>query len=165
MHVKTNYIITILGIIVLSAITGCYNKKASEKNIFHYNEFNGISSLDPAFAKSQSVMWSAHQLFNTLVEIDDSLHIVPSVAKSWDVSPDRTIFTFHLRNDVFFHDDPCFPAGKGRKMNATDVVYSLSRIIDKELASPGAWIFNRKADSLQPFHAIDDTTFQLKLIR
>ena len=29
------------------------------------------------FAKSQSVMWSSHQLFNTLVEIDDSLHIIP----------------------------------------------------------------------------------------
>ena len=33
------------------------------------------ASLDPAFAKSQSTMWPAHQLFNTLVEIDDSLHI------------------------------------------------------------------------------------------
>src|SRR4249919_1158498 len=94
-------------------LVACYNPGKSNKKIFHYNEFNGISSLDPAFAKSQSVMWSAHQLFNTLVEIDDSLHIIPSLASNWDISEDRATFTFHLRNDVFFQDDNCFPSGKG----------------------------------------------------
>ena len=53
-------------------------------------------------------MWPAHQLFNTLVEMDDSLHIVPSLAKRWDISDDRLTFTFHLRDDVFFHDDAVF---------------------------------------------------------
>lgn len=165
MNVKTKCIKTVLKLFIIIACSSCYNKKSHEKNIFHYNEFNGISSLDPAFAKSQSVMWSAHQLFNTLVEIDDSLHIIPSLAKSWDISDDRTVFTFHLRNDVFFHDDACFAGGKGRKMIAKDVEYSLSRITDKQVASPGAWIFNRKADTIQPFKAIDDTTFRLKLLR
>jgi ABC-type transport system substrate-binding protein len=165
MYVKNNFI----KIIVLFAIAGqfvaCYDKKSNEKNIFHYNEFNGITSLDPAFAKSQSTMWAAHQLFNTLVEIDDSLHIIPSLAKSWNISSDRTVFTFHLRNDVFFHDDEVFSGGKGRKFTAGDVEYSFSRIIDKQTASPGAWIFNRKVDTLQPFKAIDDSTFQLKLLQ
>ncbi len=156
--------IVFIGIVTVQLI-GCYNKEKSEGNIFHYNEFNGISSLDPAFAKSQSTMWAAHQFYNTLVEIDDSLHIIPSLAKSWDISADRTIFTFHLRDDVFFHDDVAFPESKGRKLTAHDVEYSLSRIIDKETASPGSWIFNRKVDSVQPFKAIDDTTFQLKLLR
>ena len=165
MNVKTNFIKIIFIGIVLVQLASCYNKEKSEGNIFHYNEFNGISSLDPAFAKSQSTMWAAHQFYNTLVEIDDSLHIIPSLAKSWDISADRTIFTFHLRDDVFFHDDVAFPEGKGRKLTAYDVEYSLSRIIDKETASPGSWIFNRKVDSIQPFKAIDDTTFQLKLLR
>jgi ABC-type transport system substrate-binding protein len=151
--------------IVASQLMACYNNKNREGNIFHYNEFNGITSLDPAFAKSQSVMWAAHQLYNTLVEIDDSLHIIPSVAKSWDISDDKKIYTFHLRNDVFFHDDPAFANSKGRKLIAEDVVYSFSRILDKKLASPGAWIFNRKVDSVQPFKVIDDSTFQLKLLR
>ncbi|MDZ4806729.1 MAG: ABC transporter substrate-binding protein [Bacteroidota bacterium] len=165
MKVKSNYIRITALLIMAGQLAGCYNKKNKEGNIFHYNEFNGISSLDPAFAKSQSTMWAAHQLYNTLVEIDDSLHIIPSLAKSWDVSPDRTIFTFHLRDDVFFHDDDVFDKGKGRKLTAKDVEYSFSRIIDKQTASPGSWIFNRKVDSIQPFKAIDDTTFQLKLLR
>ena len=147
------------------SLVACYNKKNSEGKTFHYNEFNGIASLDPAFAKSQSVMWPSHQLFNTLVEIDDSLHIVPSLAAHWDISADRTVFTFHLRTDVFFHDDDAFPGGKGRKLTAEDIVYSFSRIIAKQVASPGAWIFNRKVDTIQPFKAIDDSTFRLKLLR
>jgi peptide/nickel transport system substrate-binding protein len=163
MNVKRKYYwLLVTGCWLLAA---CYSKRKNDRQIFHYNEFSGISSLDPAFAKGQSTMWPAHQFFNTLVEIDDSLHIIPSLAKSWELSEDRLIWTFHLRNDVFFHDDGAFVNGKGRKMIAKDVEYSLSRIRDKQTASPGSWIFSRKVDSLQPFKAIDDTTFQLKLIR
>jgi peptide/nickel transport system substrate-binding protein len=146
-------------------LTGCFGTTSSGKKIFHYNEFSGISSLDPAFAKSQATMWPAHQIFNTLVEVDDSLHIVPSLAKSWIISSDRLTFTFFLRDDVFFHDDDAFPASKGRRLTAKDIEYSFARIIDKKTASPGSWIFNGKVDPVDPFRAIDDTTFQLKLIR
>ena len=162
MSVKGKYWLLIIS---CGLLISCYNKNKKERNIFHYNETTGIASLDPAFAKNQSIMWVIHQLYNTLVEVDQHLNIVPSLAKSWDVSPDRLTWTFHLRNDVFFHDDPAFANGKGRKLTAADVAYSFYRIMDKETASPGSWIFNRKVDSLQPFKAIDDSTFQLRLIR
>ncbi len=165
MNVKCHLLPVTVLLLNLFVLASCYSEKRSDKQIFHYNEFNGIASLDPAFAKNQSTMWPAHQLFNTLVEIDDSLHIVPSLAKSWDISDDKTVYLFHLRTDVFFHDDPAFANGRGRKMVAADVVYSLNRIIDKQVASPGSWIFNGKVDSLQPFLAINDSTFQLKLLR
>ena len=165
MNVKCHRLPVTVLLLNLFVLASCYSEKRSDKQIFHYNEFNGIASLDPAFAKNQSTMWPAHQLFNTLVEIDDSLHIVPSLAKSWDISDDKTVYLFHLRTDVFFHDDPAFANGKGRKMVASDVVYSFNRIIDKQVASPGSWIFNGKVDSLQPFLAINDSTFQLKLLR
>ena len=121
--------------------------------------------MDPAFAKNQSIMWAVHQLYNTLVEVDSQLNIVPSLAKGWEISGDKTTYTFHLRNDVVFHDDACFPGGKGRRMTANDVEYSFKRIVDKNTASPGAWIFNGKVDSVDGFKAIDDTTFQVKLVR
>jgi len=165
MKVKSSWrlLTGITGIIFL--LTSCYNPGKTNKKIFHYNEVSGISSLDPAFAKSQATMWPAHQLFNTLVETDDSLHLVASLAKYWDISADRKTYTFHLRNDVFFHDDAAFADGKGKRLTAKDVEYSFNRIIDKQVASPGSWIFNRKVDSLQPFRVIDDSTFQLRLIR
>jgi peptide/nickel transport system substrate-binding protein len=135
------------------------------KNIFHYNEQSGVATLDPAFAKSQSVMWVVHQIYNTLVQTDNNLNLVPSLAKSWDISPDNLTFTFHLRNDVYFQDNDAFPNGKGRKMTAQDVVYSFARILNKNTASSGAWIFNGRVDTVEPFKAIDDTTFQLKLLK
>ncbi len=156
------YIFSFVGILTIIFFSSCGHHKEI-KNIFHYNEQTGIATLDPAFAKNQSIIWAIHQLYNTLVQTDDSLHIVSSLAKSWEESDDNLRFIFHLRSDVFFHDDAAFPNGKGRRMVAGDVVYSLSRIMDKNTASSGAWIFNGRVDSLQPFIAIDDTTFQLKL--
>jgi oligopeptide transport system substrate-binding protein len=142
----------------------CSPGDKQRKKIFHYNEVTGIASLDPAFAKNQSVMWAVHQLYNTLVETDNNLNMVPSLAKSWEVSADRKQYTFHLRAGVFFHDNDAFPAGKGRPCSAADVVYSFNRIIDRNTASSGAWIFN---DRIAPngFKAIDDSTFQLSLLR
>ena len=155
------------NILVLAAIMACFiscNHHEQSGNIFHYNEQSGIASLDPAFAKNQSINWAVHQMYNTLLQTDDDMNIIPSLAKSWDVSPDNLIITFHLRNDVFFHDNEVFPEGKGRKMIAEDVVYSFGRILDKNTASSGAWIFNDRVDSIKPFVALDDTTFQLKLL-
>jgi len=164
MYCKTKY--GLLLILFWWLLAGsCSSPNNNHKKIFHYNEHSGITSLDPAFAKSQALMWPAHQLFNTLVEVNDSLRIVPSLAKRWSVSPDRRTYTFYLRGDVFFHDDAAFSNNAGRKLTAKDIVFSLSRIVDKKLASPGAWIFNGKVDSIQPFKAIDDTTFSLKLLR
>lgn len=150
---------------VCAFLLSCDRKKASEQSVFRYNESTGIATLDPAFAKNQSIMWPIHQLYNTLVEIDTALNIVPSVAKSWEVNTDRTLYTFHLRTDVYFQDDPAFPGGKGRKMTAADVVYSLQRIMDPATASSGAWIFNDRVTGQEGFSAPDDSTFQLKLIR
>ncbi|MGV3529063.1 MAG: ABC transporter substrate-binding protein [Flavisolibacter sp.] len=149
----------------LAVLAGCYGGQKEQQNVFHYNESTGIASIDPAFAKNQSVMWAVHQFYNTLVEVDSQLNLVPSLARNWDISKDKKIYTFHLRNDVFFHDDACFPNSKGRRMVAADVVYSLQRILDPQTASPGSWIFNGKVDSIQPFVAVNDSTFQLKLLQ
>ncbi len=158
----SNNVYFAIGILIAFAFSSCGNR-GKGKNIFHYNEQTGIATLDPAFAKNQSIMWAVHQLYNTLVQTDDDLNIIPSLAKSWEESGDNMRFVFHLRNDVFFHDNDAFPNGKGRKMTAKDVVYSFSRIMDKNTASSGAWIFNGRVDSLTPFTAVDDTTFQLQL--
>jgi ABC-type transport system substrate-binding protein len=146
-------------------LSACYSTAKDDRAVFHYNEYSGIASLDPAFAKNQSIMWAVHQLYNTLVEVDSNLHIIPSLAKGWTISADRKTYTFQLRSNVFFHDDVAFPNGKGRRMTAGDVVYSFQRLINPETASPGSWIFNGKIDSADGFKALDDTTFQLKLLR
>ncbi len=155
----------LLFTLVLLIFLSCGDKLKSYKQVFRYNETTGIATLDPAFAKNQSIIWAVHQIYNTLVETNDELNIVPSLAYKWDVSADRRTYTFHLRQDVFFHDDAVFPGGKGRKMVASDVVYSFNRIIDPATSSSGAWIFNNRIDTANAFAAINDSTFQLKLVR
>ena len=110
-------------------------------------------------------MWAVHQLYNTLIEVDENLRLKPSLAKSWELSPDNLRFTFHLRTDVYFHDDAAFTNAKGRRCTAEDVAYSFNRIIDKNVASTGAWIFNNRIDPVNGFTALNDSTFQLKLQR
>lgn len=146
-------------------LTACKNKAKNSLHIFHYNETTGIATMDPAFAKNQSIMWAVHQVYNTLIETDDNLNMVPSLAKSWEVAADRKVYIFHLRNDVFFHDNDAFPGGKGRKLTAYDVEYSFKRLIDKNTASSGAWIFNGRVDSADGFRALNDTLFRLTLAR
>lgn len=150
---------------VFLLFTSCYNSQKEQGHFFHYNELTGIASLDPAFAKNQSIMWPVHQLYSTLVETDNNLNLKPLLAKHWTISPDRKVYTFYLRDDVFFHDDPAFSNGKGRKLTASDIVYSFQRLIEPKTASPGAWIFNNKVDTIQGFTAVNDTVFQLKLLR
>lgn len=168
-----NYISSVCGfwqinfllVIALPVLIGCSDKIVNDKKVFYYNETTGVATLDPAFAKNQSIMWVVHQLYNTLVEIDSNLNIVPSLAKSWNISPDRLTYTFNLRTDVYFQNNEVFANNAGRKFTAQDVVYSLNRITDKNTASSGAWIFNNRVDSLNGFTALNDSTFQVKLIR
>lgn len=146
-------------------LAACTSRTAEKRQVFRYNVMEGIATLDPAFAKNQSIIWAVRQLYNTLVEPDQHLQIRPSLAKSWEVSADAKVYTFHLRTDVYFHDNPIFPGGKGRKMIAGDVVYSLRRIMNPATASAGAWIFNGKVDMDKGFEAVDDSTFRLTLLQ
>ena len=112
---KVSFFFTILF------FTACSNKYDNEGlSIFSYNESSGIATLDPAFAKDQATIWATNQLFNGLVQLDISLNIQPSIAKSWIISADALRYTFNLRNDVYFHDHKFFKNGKGRKVICTD---------------------------------------------
>jgi len=61
--------------------------------------------------------------YESLVFLDDTLAPVPGLAERWD-TPDDLTYVFHLRQGVTFHN--------GREMNADDVVFSLTRLLDAE---------------------------------
>ncbi|HCL82864.1 MAG TPA: ABC transporter substrate-binding protein, partial [Chitinophagaceae bacterium] len=63
-----------------------------------------------------------------------------------------------------FQDNDVFPGGRGRRLNAGDIVYSLSRLLDKKTSSSGAWIFNERVSGPEAFRAPDDSTFELRLL-
>ena len=137
------------------------DKTQSDKTVFRYNESKGIATLDPAFAKSQVLIRPANQLYNGLVQMDNNLNIVPSIAKEWEIINSGKTYLFTLRNDVYFHDHQIFSNGEGRKVTALDFEYSLNRIIDPKTASPGAWIFNNVDKN--DIKALNDSILEIKL--
>jgi peptide/nickel transport system substrate-binding protein len=156
------YRLTIILLISVLLHSCSSDPQVFDPQVFHYNQSAGIASLDPAFARDQSGIWACHQLYSSILQLDDSLHIRPCIARSWEISDDGLTYTFHLRDDVWFHRDGCFKDST-RLLTASDVVYSYRRVRDPRTASPGAWVFNGRLDSLEPFNAIDDTTFVMKL--
>ncbi|MFN5695254.1 MAG: ABC transporter substrate-binding protein [Bacteroidota bacterium] len=166
---KGGILLSSVGVLLFTVLGlgGCKNvDKKSPQQIFHYNEDVSVTTLDPAFVRSQSENWIVSQIFNGLIDLDAQLQPVPALAKSWEISTDLLTYTFHLRSDVNF----CFVDKQGkvttRKMVASDVAYSLSRIADPATSSPGAWIFVGKIDSQlnRVFIAPNDSTFVLKLV-
>lgn len=136
--------------------------------IFRYNESAGIATLDPAFAKDQSIIWPCRQLYNGLVELsttnceghDDAMQVLPSIAKRWNISTNGLEYTFILRDDVYFHKNALFGTPDStRRVTSNDFQYSFNRILDPDVASPGAWIFQ----NVKGIDAPNDTTFIIHL--
>ncbi len=149
----------ILAILVLF-LAACSGNRHEDKMIFRYNESAGIATLDPAFAKDQSIIWPCRQLYNGLIELDTALQIQPCIAKRWVISPDGLTYYFTLRDDVFFHKSPLFGTPDStRHVTAEDFVYSFGRITDPAVVSPGAWIFSDVVSTEAP----NDSTFIVRL--
>ena len=149
-------------ILVAYCITACSSSDSKDRDhlVFRYNEQYQISTLDPAFARNPSIIWPTNQLFNGLVQLDDSLNIRPDVAKNWQVSEDALQYTFTLRDDVQFHKHAQFKTPDStRYVNASDFVYSFDRLTDPSVASPGSWVVSK----VDHYKALNDSTFTIQL--
>ena len=138
------------------------NKEVSKYNdsqVFRYNEHSNINTLDPAFAKDLRTIWATTQIFNGLVQLNDSLEVMPDIAKKWTISNDGKIYQFHLRSDVKFHKHIVFGKDSTRNVVAKDFEYSFNRLLNPKVASPGKWVL----EFVDSFVAKNDTTFIVKL--
>lgn len=152
--------------VVMMAFLACGSKDSEAgRKVFHYNESNGISSLDPAFARNLENMWAVNQIFDGLVELNDELEVEPLIAKSWSIDSTGTHYSFQLRSEVYFHPSIHFgTADLTRRVTASDFKYSFSRIVDEKTASPGKWIFNLvDFEHKGGFEVINDSTFNIHL--
>ena len=157
-----------LSIALLAVSCSSGEKKEKDlRSVFKYNEMAGIVSLDPSAARSFENSWIINQLFNGLVQMNDSLGVEPSIAKSWNISKDGLTYTFHLQNNVFFHDNKCFAdeKGKGRKVIASDFVYSFNRLLDAAVSSATSLLSNVDINEQKGFEAPNDSTFIIHLTK
>ena len=87
MVLKIKYLLFFIVIIVFSSCDQKKNKY-NDLQVFRYNEHKNINTLDPAFSKDLRTIWATTQLFNGLVQLNDSLQVIPDIAEKWTISED-----------------------------------------------------------------------------
>lgn len=75
-------------------------------------------SLDPTVVNDIASSTVQRQIFDTMVAFDESNNVIPHVATSWE-NPEPTVWVFHLRKGVKFHN--------GDELTAEDVKFSYDR--------------------------------------
>ncbi|HLW47738.1 MAG TPA: ABC transporter substrate-binding protein [bacterium] len=122
-------------------------------------------TLDPYYAVDSASAPIVFLMYNTLVSLDSAGKILPAAAASWDVSPNGLVYTFHLRDNVYFHS--------GRKVTAADWKWSFERMGSPALKSPvgsvvvsgiqGYDAFQGGADGIAGITAVNPATLRFVL--
>lgn len=110
------------------------------------------ATCDPVGASAIQEQMLQVNVYDSLVFPTFDGEMIPWVAESWDISEDGLQYTFHLRDDVKFHN--------GDTLKASDVVFSMNRLMTMAISYSFMW-----ADCFDSCEAIDDTTvvFNLKI--
>jgi oligopeptide transport system substrate-binding protein len=101
-------------------------------------------SLDPQFAYDQMSRRLLEPVYDTLLEYHpfktDPYELMPGMLEAMPKrvqNPDGTeTYVCRLKAGVHFHDDPCFPGGKGREVTVRDVEYAWKRMADPKIECP-----------------------------
>jgi peptide/nickel transport system substrate-binding protein len=101
------------------------------------------ASMDPAFDYDFVSGIAVSSMTEGLLKFcENDTKLCPNLAESWTVSPDGKTYTLKIRQGVKFHD--------GTTMTVDDVVFSLNRIRDPDLASYVGWMLGNVADVTAP---------------
>ncbi|QKJ87204.1 ABC transporter substrate-binding protein [Paramixta manurensis] len=126
----------------LAAITLALTTTVSAKTLVFCSEGSPENFNPQLYTAGTSVDASAVPVFNRLVDFKPgTTELVPSLAESWEISPDGTVYTFHLRKGVKFQSNKLFKPT--REFNADDVIFS----------------FMRQKDEKNPYHNVSNGTY------
>lgn len=146
---RTRFSGLFLSLVVL--ITGCASPTGPRDRegeggryyggVFSANETEQIRSLFPLSLTQAAAHRIGAQIFEGLVRFDQNdLSILPSLAESWEVDASGRVYTFRLREGVRFHDNACFPDGKGRAMTGEDVLYCFTALCSYSGSNQMEWL-------------------------
>jgi len=148
MFKKTNVILAAILALTLSAVTAEAQKRGG---VLKFATPSVKPGLDPARTRTGDGYMLTAMIFSNLTRISHELKPEPQLAEKWDVSSDSTEWTFHLRKDAKFSN--------GRTVVASDVKFSIDRILDPKTASKGA----KALGPIKEVVAKDDHTVVFKL--
>lgn len=133
-------------------------------------------TLFPAHVEDAISSKIVSQIHDGLVKFSaKDLSISNAIADNWTLDESQTIYTFTLKDNVYFHDDACFEEGKGRKVVASDFKYAFEIMTSKETSQNTHLFRDRvvgaseylegKASEISGIQAIDDKTLQITILK
>ena len=129
----------------------CDHVLAQEGNAtFAFGLDGDAASLEPALAYDSASLPVVCQITEGLLMFDQEGALMPLLAEQWD-QPDPLTYIYRLRQGVRFHD--------GTMMTSADVVASIARVRDLEVASPMAWMY----EAVEAVDAPDDQLVRITL--
>lgn len=128
-----NILITAVMILnVLTIFTGCEEDDGSG-HTFKYNLSSNPQNLDPQLASDESSIMVIENIMSGLVKKGSDGSIQPDAAKSYTISDDGLVYTFELKDDIYWESAADYTG----KLTAEDFVFAFQRIYDsKALFSP-----------------------------
>lgn len=85
-------------------------------------------SINPLFAATEADYALTQLVYSGLMRYDKNGDLVPQLAKSYELSENKTEYTFTLRDDLVFHDN--------RPITVDDVIFTVNLIQDPDVDSP-----------------------------
>jgi len=139
-----------LGAILL--LVGLVAGQAQAEEVLVIGHAEITEAYDPAHAFNPTSGMVNRVAYDTLVTFPDgdASSIEPLLAESWSISDDGLVYTFHLRDDVFFSN--------GAPLTAGDVVFSFDRL--KYVRAQPSFL----ADPIASLEAIDERTVAITLV-
>ncbi|HBH66777.1 MAG TPA: ABC transporter substrate-binding protein, partial [Erwinia persicina] len=127
---------------VLAALALTVASAVSAKTLVFCSEGSPENFNPQLYTSGTSVDASAVPIYNRLVDFTPgTTTLIPSLAESWEISPDGTVYTFHLRKGVKFHSNKNYTPT--RDFNADDVIFS----------------FMRQKDPANPYHKVSNGSY------
>jgi len=149
-------LMAILGSLLFSGCGGEERPPDLGSETISYSRTSRIRGLDPGITGEVSSSMAISRIYEGLLEYDylaRPYKVVPLLAEAMpEISEDGLVYTFKIRKGIYFHDDPCFPDGKGRELVAGDFAYSIKRVADVKNVSSGFWAYNNRIKGINAFH-------------
>jgi ABC-type transport system substrate-binding protein len=129
-------------------LTGAVFAAAARGETVFRRSMDRVASMDPADASSIYAGRAVQLVYETLLDFDyraRPYRLVPGLAGLPEVQSNGMAYVLRLAPGARFHPDPCFGLDgegnpRGRAVVAEDVVFSLKRLGDRRVASPGEWL-------------------------
>src|SRR4051794_580635 len=138
-------LVTVLFILMLAVVSLPVSAQAEHSRTTVTMAFieGEPGSLDPQVADTINEFLVLRNVYEGLVSYDPhTLQPIPALAEKWDVSADGTVYTFHLRQGVKFHN--------GRALTAQDVKYSLERLANPDTGKSYTTFLLDNVKGIQP---------------